>query len=168
MIRVHLDEATRTELQSLRRSDLAARPRERLEMVWLSDAGWSPPRIAAHLGRDPQTVRALLHEFNRRGARALYPARTGPAPDGARRGRVLGLLCGLLGQPRAWTSAQLAAALRPGGVELGGRQVRRYLKLLNAGYRRTAPTVRHKQDPVKAERAKAVLGGLKKKPRRGA
>ena len=51
-------------------------------------------------------------------------------------------------------------------MRLGGRQVRRYLKLLGASYRRTAPTVKHKQDPARAGRAKAVLGGLRKKPRR--
>lgn len=34
--------------------------RDRLEMVFLSDAGWSPPRIAGHLGRHTHTERAAL------------------------------------------------------------------------------------------------------------
>ena len=97
---------------------------------------------------------------------ASVPGRPGPAPDAARRDRVLGLLRELLGQDRTWTSAQLAEALAGRGVRLGGRQVRRHLRSLGAGYRRTAPTVRHKQDPAKRARAEAVLGGLKKKPRR--
>ncbi|MGF2076145.1 winged helix-turn-helix domain-containing protein, partial [Enterococcus casseliflavus] len=63
---------------------------------------------------------------------------------------------------------QLAAALAERGVDLGPRQVRRYLARLGAGYRRTATTVRHKQDPAKAERASKVLAGLKKKPGRAA
>jgi hypothetical protein len=99
-------------------------------MVLLSDAGWSPPRIAAHLRRYPQTVRKALHGFCRRGLQAFQPGRPGPAPDAARRDRIFGLLCDLLGQDRTWTSAQLAEALRPHGVALGGRQVRRYLGLL--------------------------------------
>ena len=55
--------------------------------------------------------------------------------------------------------------MRPHGVALGTRQVRRYLKLLKAGYRRTASTLKHKQDAAKVARATTVLGGLKKKRR---
>ena len=36
---------------------------DRLEAVLLSDAGWSPPRIAAHLGWHPHTARARLKEL---------------------------------------------------------------------------------------------------------
>ncbi|WP_145241214.1 helix-turn-helix domain-containing protein [Urbifossiella limnaea] len=64
MIRVHLTVATQSELQALRRDPLPPRVRDRLEMVLLSDAGWSPPRIARHLGCDPQTARAVIHGFN--------------------------------------------------------------------------------------------------------
>jgi transposase len=166
MIRIRLDDMTRSELQTLRRTALPAVARDRLEMVFLSQAGWSPPRIAAHLNRYPQTVRNFLHDFQRRGIPALYPDKPGPEPDAARRGRVTSLLRELLGQDRTWTSAQLAEALSPHGVDLGDRQVRRYLKLLKAGYRRTASTLEHKQDPVKVERAEATLQSLKKKLRR--
>jgi putative transposase len=168
MIRIQLDDATRTELRSLRRTALPPAVRDRLEMVFLSDAGWSPPRIAGHLGCYPQTVRNLLHAFQERGRPALYPGRTGPAPDAARRGRILGPLRDLLGQDRTWTSAQLAEALRPHDVALGGRQVRRYLRLLGAGYRRTASTLEHRQDPAAVGRARSALAGLKKKRGRAA
>jgi transposase len=70
----------------------------------------------------------------------------------------------LLAQERTWTSRQLSTALSEQGIELGPRQVRRHLKALKAGYRRTASTVAHKQDPGQVERAQVVLGGLKKKP----
>ncbi len=166
MIRVQLTDSTRLDLQALRRTALPPRARDRLEMVLLSDAGWSPPRIAEHLGCYPQTVRSLIHGFNARGTAALYPGKPGPAPDHARRDRVAGRLRELLSQDRTWTSAQLADALRPCGVGLTGRQVRRYLALLNAGYRRTASTLEHKQDPGKVGRAGHVLDSLKKKPRR--
>jgi hypothetical protein len=166
MLRIQLDDATRTELQTLRRSALPAVVRDRLEMVFLSEAGWSPPRIAAHPGRYAQTVRNLLHDFRQRGRPALYPATPGPAPDTERRGRITALLHDLLGQERTWTSAQLAEALHAQGIALGGRQTRRYLRLLKAGYRRTASTLEHKQDTAKVERAQDVLGGVKKKPRR--
>src|SRR3954453_4119928 len=77
MIRINLDDAIRAELQSLRRKALAPKVRDRIEMLSLADAGWSAPRIAAHLG---QTVRDLLKDFRQRGTDALFPRRTGPAP----------------------------------------------------------------------------------------
>jgi transposase len=165
MIHIQLDDATRTELQALRRTDLSPTARDRLEMVLLSDTGWSAPRIAAHLGCHPHTARKALRLFQQHGSAGFARRRPGPPPDQARRDRITGLVAELLGQERTWTSAQLAQALRPHGIDLGTRQVRRYLKLLKAGYRRTASTLKHKQDPAKVERAKAVLGGLKKKRR---
>lgn len=166
MIHTQLDDASRAELQSLRCTALAAAVRDRLEMLFLSDAGWSPPRIAAHLGYDPQTVRKVLHGWRQYGRAILFPAKPGPEPDTARRDRILSHLTDLLGQDRTWTSAQLAEALRSHGWTLGSRQVRRYLHQLQAGYRRTASTLEHKQDPAQLERAKSVLGNLKKKRRR--
>lgn len=167
MLRTPLDDSTRTQLQLLRHTDLSPTARDRLEMVLLSDAGWSAPRIAAHLGCHPHTARKALRLFRQQGTAGFARRRPGPPPDQARRDHVTGLLTDLLGQERTWTSAQLAEALEPHGVALRGRQVRRYLKLLKAGYRRTASTLKHKQNPAKVARATVVLGGLKKKRRRG-
>src|SRR5690349_9412174 len=107
MLRIHLTDTQRSELQALRRSDLPAVARDRLEMVFLSDAGWSPPRIAEHLGRHPHTVRAALRGFTARGTEAFYPDPPGPDPDHDRRAAVTGRLSELLGQERTWTSRQL-------------------------------------------------------------
>jgi transposase len=73
----------------------------------------------------------------------------------------------LLGEDRTWTSRQLSEALAGRGIALGPRQTRRYLKRLKAGYRRTANSLKHKQDPAKAERAAKVLAGLKGKAAAG-
>jgi transposase len=163
MIHIRLDEPTRDQLQRLRQQDLPARARDRLEMVALSDSGWEPARIADHLGYNYRTVLRVLHDFNGRGTEALFPRRRGPTPDAARRERIIGLLHELVGRDRTWTAAQLAEALHDHGVAIGPRQVRRYLKRLKAGYRRTASTVRHKQDPVKVARAEAILANLRAK-----
>src|SRR5258705_5335193 len=88
MIRIHLEDATRDQLRALRRKSLPPKVRDRIEMLTLSDAGWSPPRIAEHLGCCGQTVRDSLRAFLARGLDALYPRRTGPAPDTGRRERV--------------------------------------------------------------------------------
>src|SRR5215510_12383582 len=103
MIRTPLDDATRTQLTTLRRTALPPKVRDRIEMVSLSDAGWSPPRIAGHLGYCAPTVRAVLKDFRARGTAALFPRRTGPPPDGDRRREVTEALRGLLGDDRTWT-----------------------------------------------------------------
>jgi transposase len=163
MILVHLDEASRDELKSLRRTELPPRARDRLEMVLLSSVAWAPSRIASHLGCCTATVRAVLKDFQARGVAALHPRRTGPPPDRARRERVEGLLRECLGEARAWTSRQLAAALAERGVALSARQVRRRLAAMGASWRRTAGSLRHKQDPARVGRARLVLDNLKKK-----
>jgi putative transposase len=165
MIRIHLTDEQRTELQALRQSDLPAVARSRLEMVFLSDAGWSAPRIARHLGNHPHTVRAALKGYRQQGNAAFYPDKPGPEPDHDRRAMVTAKLAELLGQERTWTSQQLAEALGP-DIRIGRRQTRGDLILLKAGYRRTAQTVAHKQDSKKVARAKTVLSNLKKKLRR--
>jgi putative transposase len=167
MIRIHLDDSTRSALNTLRRSDLPAAARDRIEMVALSDAGWSPPRIAGHLRYHPQTVRDRLRDFLGRGIDSLFPHRPGPAPDLTRRREVTRALTELVGEDRTWTSRQLSEALAGRGLALGPRQTRRYLRLLKAGYRRTASTLKHKQDPAKAERAGRVLDNLREKAAKG-
>jgi putative transposase len=161
MIRITLDDATRDELRALRRSDLPAKVRDRIEMVSLSDAGWSAPRIADQLGYHPQTVRDLLRAFLARGTAALRPFRSGPASDTEHRDRITAALRELLGETRSWTSRQLSQALADRGIALGPRQVRRYLRRMGSRYRRTASTLKHKQDPAKAARAGRVLANLK-------
>jgi transposase len=167
MIRIHLEDTTRAELRDLRRKPLPPKVRDRVEMLNLADAGWSAPRIAAHLGHCSQTVRNLLKDFLARGTEALYPRRTGPAPDVDRRDRVHEELKRSLAEDRTWTSRQLSEALAARGMEIGPRQVRRYLKRMKAGYRRTTSTLKHKQDPAKAERAGKVLANLKAKAAAG-
>ena len=168
MLRIQLDDPARDELRAFRRRAIPAKVRDRLEMVLLSGAGWPPARIAGHLGYCAASVRGVLHDYRRRGIVACTPKRTGPPPDSARRERVLARLRELLAGPRTWTAGQLAEALAAGGVRLGERQVRRYLKALGARYRRTKASLGHKQDPARVARAKQVLGGLKKKrPRAG-
>jgi transposase len=165
MILIQLDETTRDELQSLRRQELPPRARDRLEMVTLSAVAWAPARIAAHLGYCTATVGAVLKDFLARGTAALFPRRTGPPPDTRRRQQVTEALTELLDQERTWTSRQLAAALAERGIALSPRQVRRYLGMLKAGWRRTTNSLRHKQDPEKVARAERVLDNLKKKRR---
>src|SRR5438552_18688679 len=64
LYRVHRTEEQRAELQRRTRATaLMPRTRDRLEMVRLSDAGWSIPRIARHLRFDEQRVRYWIKRF---------------------------------------------------------------------------------------------------------
>ena len=163
MIRVTLSPERAAEVRALRRDGSLVPPeRDRVEMVLLSAEGWSPPRIAAHLGYCAATVRTVLTGFPATGVAGLRRKRPGPPQDLARWERVAAALGRLLGQERTWTAAQAAEALRDAGVALSARQTRKYLKLMGARWRRTASTLKHKQDPARVERAGRVLAHLKK------
>ena len=164
MLRLRLTPDEREAVQVLRRDpSLSPAERDRVEMVCLADAGWSAPAIAAHLRYNPVTVRRLLRRFPETGVTGLRRRPPGPAPDPARRAQVEAALDRLLDRDRTWTAAQLAAALPAVGIRLSTRQTRKYLGRI-AAWRRTVQSLRHKQDPAKVERAKDVLGSLKKKP----
>ncbi len=119
MIRIHLDDTTRGELQPLRRTDLPPRARDRLEMGPLPDAGWPAPRIAAHLGSCGHTVRGVLKDSLGRGTAAPSSRRTGPPPGARRRHRVAEALRARLGEDRTWTGRRPSQAPRPRGIVLG-------------------------------------------------
>jgi transposase len=164
MLRLRLTAEERDAVQALRRDPtLTPAERDRVEMVCLADAGWGAPRIAAHLGYNPVTVRRLLKRFPDSGVAGLRRRPPGPPPDTMRREQVEAALGTLLDQDRTWTAAQLAAALADAGIRLSPRQTRKYLGRI-AAWRRTARTLRHKQDLAKVERANAVLASLKKRP----
>ena len=164
MIRLSLTDDEHDAVQALRRDPaLSPAERDRVEMVLLSATGWSPPQIARHLRCHAKTVRLVLLRFREQGPTSLRRRRPGPPPDSARRTQIEAVLTALLDQDRTWTAAQLAAALGEAGIRLSTRQTRKYLSRI-AAWRRTVRTLKHKQDPVKAERATTVLGSLKKRP----
>jgi transposase len=168
MIRLTLTDEQRAAVQAARRdSTLSPAERDRVEMVLLSAAGWSPPVIAQHLGYCAATVRTVLKGFPETGVAGLARQRPGPPPDQARREQVTSALSTLLLQERTWTATQLAAALREQAIALSTRQTRKYLKGMGARWRRTTHTLRHKQTPARVARARRVLANLGKGNGRG-
>ncbi len=164
MLRVTLSPTEEEAVQALRRDPrLSPHERDWVEMILLSGVGWSPPRIATYLRCHPETVRRLLKRFQQDGLLALRQRRTGPPPDTARRQQVTAALDSLLQQDRTWTARQLAAALAEHGIALSARQTRRYLAGMRARWRRTARTLKHKQDPVRAAQAAHTLAAFKKR-----
>jgi len=169
MIQVTLSPEAREELRALRRdTSLSPAERDRVEMLLLSaEQGFSPPKIARHLGCHPKTVRLLLKAFREQGVACVRHRRPGPAPDLARRQQITFLLDQLLAQDRTWTAGQLAEALTQAGFPLGTRHTTRYLHAMGAKWKRTVRTLSHKQDPQKVERACTHLQTLKKRPLSG-
>lgn len=130
-------------------------------MLLLSAEGWSPPRIAAHLGCHAKTVRQVLDRYPQEGLACLVRQHPGTRPNRQHRQQVEDALRTLLAADRTWTAAQLAAALTDQQITLGPRHLRRYLRGMGAGYRRTVRTLDHKQDPEKVATARQELAAFK-------
>ena len=98
MIRVQLSPEQAEAVRALRRdASLSPAERDRVEMILLFAAGWSPPKIAGHLGYCAATVRTGLSGFLATGVAGLRRKRPGPLKDLARRARVTAELNWLLG-----------------------------------------------------------------------
>jgi transposase len=168
MYRISLTDEQRRELRArTHRAGIAPSTRDRLEMVRLSDAGWSVPRIARHLGQHEQTVRAWIKVFLTGGFDAL--------PNKPRGGKQSALTAAMLEAVRAevatgertWTAAQLADWIAAHhGVRLSADRLRRHLHRARISWQRTSRTLRHKQDPAEVAERRAVLDDLEKKATR--
>jgi transposase len=168
MYRISLTEDQRRDLRArTRQAGLAPSTRDRLEMVRLSDAGWSVPRIARHLGQHEHTVRPWIKAFLAGGFDAL--------PNKPRGGKVSALTAAILESVRAevargertWTAAQVADwVAEHHGVRLSADRVRLHLRRAGISWQRTSRTLRHKQDPAEVAERRAVLDALEKKATR--
>ena len=168
MIRVALTPGQQDELRArTREAGLAARTRDRLEMVRLAGAGWSVPRIARHLGCHEQTVRRHVKAFLAHGFAAL-PDRPRPGRPPTVTAAHLDALEALLDAGgRTWTTPQLVDWLaREHGVRVHPDHLSRLLHARRFGWQRTVTSVAHKRrDPDAYDAKVAELEALKKRPR---
>jgi transposase len=125
--RVRLREITSEEgnrlLRMVRRTSGSVVTWRRAQIVLLSAQGMSPPRISEVVFTDPDTVRAVIHDFNRDGFAALYPRYAGGRPPSftlPQRRQIKKIALSVptdLGQPFAtWSLAKLADYLVAEGV----------------------------------------------------
>jgi len=165
MYRITLTDEQRRELRArMWQAGLAPSTRERLEMVRLSDASWSVPRMARHLGQHEQTVRTWVKAFLDGGFDAL--------PHKPRGGKQSALTAPMLESVRAevatgtrtWTAAHLAEwVAEHHGVHVSADRLRIHLRRARISWQRTSRTLRHKQDPDDVAEREAVLTDLAKK-----
>jgi transposase len=149
MYRVALTDAQRDELHRRAHAPgIQPRTRDRLEMVRLSAAGWSPPKIAAHLQISEKRVRHYLKAFLAGGFDAL--------PDRPHLGQASPLTPAieealrqeLRQDERTWTAEQLAAwVFEQFGARLTPDALTRRLKRARIAWKRTSRSVKHKQKP---------------------
>ena len=169
MYRVQLSDVQREELKRRTHAPgVMPRTRDRLEMVRLSDAGWSIPRIAPHLGVSESCVRRWIKKFLEGGFDAL--------PDQAHVGQsssltpemILAIRAEIEMGGRTWSAAQIAewVALRF-GVTLGPDWLSRLLKRNRLSYQRTSRSLTHKQDPQAVAEKAVELALLEKGGTRG-
>ncbi len=165
MYRITLTDEQRQELrQRTREVGLAPSTRDRLEMVRLSDAGWSVPTIARHLGQHEQTVRAWIKAFLVGGFAALPNKPRGGQESALTPAMLAAVRSEIATGTRTWTAAQLADwVAEHHGVRLSTDRLRVHLRRAKISWQRTSRTLKHKQDPTEVAERQAVLDDLKKK-----
>jgi len=165
MYRITLSDDQRADLRErTRQAGIALSTRDRLEMVRLSDVGWSVPRIARHLGQHEQTVRTWIKAFLAGGFDALPNKPRGGKESALSAPMLEGVRAEVATGTRTWTAAQLAAwVAERHGVRLSADRLRIHLRRARISWQRTSRTLRHKQDPAEVAEREAVLTDLAKK-----
>jgi transposase len=164
MYRVTLTDEQITELnRRCQDKQTTPRTRDRLEMVRLSHARWSVPKIAQHFGRTQSRVRHWIKTFLIEGFDGLEGKKApGAAP------RITQVMLHQIKQQvgndgRTWTAPQIVAWLQEKhGVSVHRNYLSGLLVKNGMRYKRTTRTVRHKQKPEQVAAKKADLETLKK------
>ncbi len=137
-------------------------------MVRLSDAGWSVPRIARHLGQHEQTVRLWIKAFLHGGFAALPNKPRGGKHSALTPAILAAIRAELATGERTWTAAQLAAwVAEHHGVRLSTDRLRVHLRRAKLSWQRTSRSLNHKQDPIEVAARQIELTEREKKGRSG-
>ena len=157
MYRVRLTDAQHLELKRrAHEPGVKPRTRDRLEMVRLSAADWSIPRIAAHLGICEKRVRHWIKAFLQGGFDAL-PDQPHPGQKSALTPQLEEAIRQELRRTaQTWTAQQIADWLAAQhGVRLNAEYLAQRLKRAKISYKRAGRSLKHKQnaDAVKAKQA---------------
>lgn len=167
MYQVHFEDEARQELiRRAHQPGIVPSTRDRLEMLRLSDAGWSIPKIAVHLSLHEQTVRRWIKVFLLEGFEALVdPPRPGK-PSAITEEILSAVRTWIEKGDRTWSARQIAEEVaKVYGLR---RSVDRWQRLLHReklGYKRTSRNLKHKQ---RSEQVATKKGELERLEKRGA
>ena len=164
MYRVRLSDEEKQELQRrTRQKNLPPKLRDRLEMVRLSDAGWSVPRIAKHFQLTESRARHWIKAFLQDGFDALSDKKH-PGPKPKLTPEVMGQLKNkVTDERRTWSCGQVAAWLaQEKDIHVTASHLCRVMNRSGLSYKRTTRTLSHKQKPAQVAAKRADLETLKK------
>jgi transposase len=175
MIRMHIDDKQRRELEQVSRQAVG-RVALRAQMVLLSARGYRVPQIAAVHDCGQDVVRLWLHRYAQQGISGLDDApRSGRPPQDPLAGHIIDTQASQSPEcsghvQSCWSVALLTAYLASGfGLVLSRHSVRRYLRQM--GWRwarpRLAPAQQRRPDPLATER-RAALAVAQTEAERGA
>ena len=168
MYRVKFDDAARQGLnRRAHQPGIAPNTRDRLEMLRLSDTGWSIPKIAVYLCYHEQTVRHWIKVFLRAGFDALVDAPR-PGKTSAITQEILQAVRQWIEKgDRIWSAGQIAEEVaRVYGIRRGAKHWRHLLRREKIAYKRSSRNLKHKQDPEQVAAKQSELEALQKRGRR--
>lgn len=128
-LRVFLTRKQDETLLNLRKVDVPQKVKDRAEVVRLNAHGWYVERVATHFNWTAQTVREVLHRWEKLGLEGLWelPGRGGK-PKYSEEDIVYLSEC-LKKEPRTYNSRQLAEKLKnERQIEMSPDRLRRVLK----------------------------------------
>ncbi len=165
MYRITLTDNQCQELQQrTRKAGIAPSTRDRLEMVRLSDAGWSIPQIARHLGSHEQTVRLWIKAFIAGGFDALTNKPRGGDTSDVTPAMLEAARAEIAKGSRTWSASQVADwVAEQHGVCISPGRMRVHLKRAKLSYQRTSRPLHHKQQPEEVAERKSQLEELEKR-----
>ncbi len=164
MYRVTLTDELRLELhRRAHERDVAPCVRDRLEMIRLSDKGWSVPKIAVHLDQHEQTVRSWIKAFLSGGFDALHDKPHGGKVSALTPEIVNALIEYIRTSQQTWTAGQLADwTAEHHQVRIGPGRLRVHLKRADLSYKRTSRSLKHKQKAEEVAATQVCLETLQK------
>ena len=128
-LRVFLTQKQDKTLLNLRTANISQKVKDRAEVIRLNAHGWYVEKIAAHFNWASQTVRAVLHKWEKFGMESLWEA---PGRGGKPKWKeedIEFLEEALKKEPRTYNSVQLADKLeKERSIKLSSDRLRRILK----------------------------------------
>lgn len=164
MYLVILTEEQRVELnRRAHERGIAPSTRDRLEMVRLSDVGWSVPRLARHLDQHEQTVRLWIKSYLLRGFDGLVSKRHLGKRSALTAAMIDGIRARIGNSERTWTARQIGEWVSEQyGVTLSPERLRLHLRRAGLSWQRTSRDLTHKQKPEEVQERRVTLQTLEK------
>lgn len=141
---------------------ISGKVRLRASIIRLNGAGWSAPKLAAHFGRNLQSIHNDLNRFEQSGVVGLVDGKA-PGNKPSVTAEIRAFLERKLAEEQVWNSTLLGEAVREQfGIRLGREVVRVTLLKLSYRWKRTRYAPGKQADPEMVAEHRASLETLKR------